>query len=207
LVKNYGFVKILKEIVIRMCIELGIFEPDFNKILDEIVIIDRDFKITLVNTEFCKNYNVTKEEAVDSYCYKIIPDLNEPCSLDKYNCPLIHSIETKKGSRCLHKRSIKGKTILIEQFTIPIKSKNGEIQSICIIGKKARAYATGDTNNIDSDINLKQKMNELCQDIQNYVELSIYFLKKHRNEGDVEILLREILKITKFGKELLLLLS
>ena len=92
-----------------MCIELGIFEPDFNKILDEIVIIDRDFKITLVNTEFCKNYNVTKEEAVDSFCYKIIPDLNEPCSLDKYNCPLIHSIETKKGSRCLHKRSIKGK--------------------------------------------------------------------------------------------------
>lgn len=186
-----------------MCIELGTFEPNLNKILDEIIIIDRDFKITLVNSEFCKNYNITEEEVIDHYCYKIIPDLNEICSFDKDNCPLVHAVETKKGSRCLHKRSIKGKKILIEQFTIPIKNKNGEIQSICIIGKKAREYVTGDINNIDSSINLKQKLSELIQEIQNYVELGMFFLKQHQNEEDCEILLKEILTITKYGIDLL----
>lgn len=186
-----------------MCIELGIFEPSLNKISDEIVIINRDFKITLANPEFCKNYNITQEEAIGSYCYKIIPDLDELCLFDKDSCPLAHAIETKKGSRCLHKHSIKGKKILIEQFTIPIKNKNGETHSVCLIGKKVREYVTGDINNIDSNINLRQKLSELLQDIQNSTELTLFFLKQHQNKGDLEISLKEILNITKYGIELL----
>lgn len=107
------------------------------------------------------------------------------------------------GSRCLHKRSIEGKKILIEQFTIPIKNKNGEIQSIFILGKKAREYATGDINKLDININLKQKMSEVIHDIQNYLELSIFLLKQQQNEGDLEILFKEVLTIAKFGNELL----
>lgn len=49
-----------------MCIELGIFEPNLDKISDEIVIIDKDFKIILANPEFCKNNNITQEEAIGS---------------------------------------------------------------------------------------------------------------------------------------------
>ena len=186
-----------------MTMELDIFEQLIAKISEEIVIIDKDNKITLVNPEFCKNYNITKDEVIGSCCYKIIHDLDEICSFDDNVCPLVHALETKKSNRCLHKHSIKGKKILIEQFTIPIKNKKGEIQSICKIGKKFREYVMEDLNNIDSIVNLKQKMSEFCHDIESYVELSLYFLKKHRSEGDFEILLREILKITKYGSELL----
>lgn len=186
-----------------MCIELGVFEPNLDKISDEIVIIDKDFKITLANPEFCKNNNITHEKAIGSYCYKIIPDVDQVCCFEKDSCPLAYAVETKKGSRCLHKRSFEGKKILIEQFTIPIKNKNGEIQSIFIIGKKARDYATGDINNTDSNITLKQKMSEVINDIQNYLELSVFLLKQQQNEGDLEILFKEILTITKYGKALL----
>ena len=186
-----------------MAIELRIFEQFITKISEEIVIIDKDYKITLVNPEFCKNYNITKEKALGSCCYKIIYDLDENCSFDDNICPLVHALETKKGNRCLHKHSIKGKKILIEQFTTPFIIKNGEIQSVCKIGKKYREYVMEDLNNTVSIITLKQKMSEFCHDIQSYVELCIYFLKQHRNEGDFEILLREILKITKYGNELL----
>ena len=186
-----------------MCIELGIFEPNLDKISDEIVIIDKDFKIILANPEFCKNNNITQEEAIGSYCYKIIPDVDQVCCFEKDTCPLAYAIETKMGSRCLHKRSIEGKKILIEQFTIPIKNKNGEIQSIFILGKKAREYATGDINKLDININLKQKMSEVIHDIQNYLELSIFLLKQQQNEGDLEILFKEVLTIAKFGNELL----
>ena len=188
-------------------IKLGMFEPIFNKISEEIVIIDRDNKITLVNSEFCKNYNTTKGEAIGGYCYKIIHGLDEPCSSESNICPLVQILKSKKSNRSLHKHSIKGKKALVEQFTTPIIFKNGEIQSVCKISKKLREYETGDINILDSNIKIKQKMSEFCQDIQIYAELSMYFLKQHRNEGDIEILLREILKITKFGNELLSLLD
>ena len=165
--------------------------------------IDKNFKITHANSEFCKYYNLSKEEVIGSYCYNVIHKLDEPCSFQDNVCPLEHVIKTKKSYRSLHKHSIKGKKILIEQFTTPFIIKNGEIQSICKIGKKFREYATGGLNNIDSNINLKQKMSELCHDLQNYVELSIFFLKQHRNEEEFEILLKEMLQITKYGNELL----
>ena len=186
-----------------MSIDLGAIEPIFNKISDEIVIIDKDNKITLANPEFCKNYNITKEEAVGSCCYKIIHDLDEPCSFDDSICPLSHVLESNKSNRSLHKHSIKGKKILIEQFTSPIVNKNGEIQGICKIGKKIRGYVTGDINNIDSNINLKQKMSELIHDIQNFTDLSLFFLERHQNEEDLKILWKEISNRAKYGIDLL----
>ena len=188
-------------------IKLEMFESIFNKISEEIVIIDTDYQIILVNSEFCKNYNITKRKAIGACCHKVIHDLDERCSFDNYICPLVHVLETKKSYRCLHEHSIKGKEILIEQYTTPFKIERGEIQSVCKISKKFRKYTTGDISIIDSNIKIKQKMSELCQDIQIFAELSMYLLKQHRNEGDVEILLREILKITKFGRELLSLVN
>jgi len=186
-----------------MNIEVERFEAIINRISDEIVIIDKDFKITSVNPEFCNNYDIKKVNALDSCCHKTIHDLDDPCSFENNTCPLIHVIETKMSYKCLHKHFIMGKEILIEQFTTPFDIQNGEIQSVCKIGKKFREYAIKDINNLDDNISLKQKMSEFCQDIQNYVELIMYFLKQNQKEGDVEILLREILEITKFGKELL----
>lgn len=186
-----------------MNIELERFEAIINRISDEIVIIDKDFKITSVNPEFCNNYDIKKVNVLDSYCHKTIHDLDDQCTFDNNTCPLIHVKETKMSYKCLHKHFIMGKEILIEQFTTPFDIQNGEIQSVCKIGKKFREYAIKDINILDDNISLKQKMSEFCQDIQNYVELIMYFLKQNRNEGDIEILLREILEITKFGKELL----
>ena len=186
-----------------MTIKIGIFEPIFNKISEEIVIIDKDNKIILVNSEFCKNYNITKEKAIGSCCYKIIHGLDEPCSFKNTICPLVHVLETKKSNSCLHKHSIKGKKTLIEQFTTPIIFKNGEIQCICKISKKVREYVTGDINNLESNINLKQKMSEIIKDIHIFTELGLFFLKQHQNERELEIVLKKILTQTKFGIEVL----
>ena len=181
-----------------MTIELGILEPIFNKISEEIIIIDKDNKITLVNSEFCKNYNISKEEAIGECCYKIIHDLDEPCSFENNICPLVHVFETKKSNRCLHNHSIKGKKEQIEQFAAPIVFKNGEIQSICKISKNIREYGMGDINNLDSNINLKQKLSKLIQGIQNFTEVSLFFLERHQKEEDLKIMLKEILNQTKY---------
>ncbi len=210
MIKTYVLLKMLQNDIEperTVTIKLEIFETIFDKISEEIVIIDTDYQIILVNSEFCKNYNTTKGEAIGGYCYKIIHGLDEPCSFESNICPLVQILKTKKSNRSLHKHSIKGKKALMEQFTTPIIFKNGEIQSVCKISKKLREYETGDINILDSNVKFKQKMSEFCNDIQSYAELSIYFLKKHRNEGDIEILLREILKITKYGKELLSLIN
>jgi len=200
-----------------LTIDLKIFEPIFNKINEEIVFIDRNFKITHANSEFCKCHNISKEKVIGSYCYNVVHKLDEPCSFKDNVCPLEFVIKTRKSFRGLHKHSSGGKITLKDQFATPYKTKNGEILSVCILNKSTRTlykdgkskdtiekgYGFEDLPQFDNEVLVKQQMKELIQDIQSITELCLFFMKKPLNEEDLKALLKEIYLQTQFGLELL----
>jgi transcriptional regulator with PAS, ATPase and Fis domain len=184
---------------------------------EEIVFIDRDFKISHANSEFCKYHNLSKEEVIGSYCYNVIHKLDEPCSLQDNVCPLKHVIKTKKSYRSLHKHSRRGKIILKDQFSTPYQTKNGEILSICILSKNTgtfhdnrksketleKGHGFEDLPQLDKEVLVKQQIKELIQDIQIVTELCLFFLKKPLNKDDLVALWKEVYLQTQFGLDLL----
>ena len=184
---------------------------------EEIVFIDRDFKISHANSEFCKYHNLSKEEVIGSYCYNVIHKLDEPCSLQDNVCPLEHVIKTKKSYRSLHKHSRRGKITLKDQFSTPYQTKNGEILSICILSKNTgtfhdnrksketleKGHGFEDLPQLDKEVLVKQQIKELIQDIQIVTELCLFFLKKPLNKDDLVALWKEVYLQTQFGLDLL----
>ena len=180
--------------------------------------IDKNFKITHANSEFCKYHNISKEEVIGSYCYKSTHKLDKPCSSEDNVCPLEFVIKTGKSFRGLHKHSSGGKITLKEQFATPYKTKNDEVLSVCILNKSTRTlyrdrkskdtiekgYGFEDLPQLDNEVLAKQHIKELIQDIQSTIELCLYFMKKKPlNEEDLKALLKEIYIQTKYGLELL----
>ena len=200
-----------------MTVDLKTFEPFFNKLNEEIVFIDRNFKITHANSEFCKYYNLSNEKVIGTYCYKLIHKLDEPCSFQDNVCPLVHVLKTEKSYRSLHKHIDGGKSILKDQFSTPYKNKNGEILGILILSKKTGTFSKDrkrkeanevisdfeDLHHLDKEIIIKQQLKEVFQDIQNVTELCLFFLKKPLNKEDLIALWKEVYIQTKFGIDLL----
>jgi len=200
-----------------LTVDLKTFEPIFNKLTEEIVFIDRNFKITHANSEFCKYYNLSKEEVIDKYCYKIIHKLDKPCSFQDNVCPLVHILKTKESYRSLLKHSIRGKTVLKDQFSTPYKNKDGEILGILILIKSTETFSEDSKRkeakeivsdldglpNLDKQFLIKQQLKEVFQDIQNVTELCLFFLKKPLNKEDLIALWKEVYIQTKFGIDLI----
>jgi len=201
-----------------LTVELTIFEPFFNKLSEEIVFIDRNFKITHANSEFCKYYNLPKEKVIGKYCYNIIHKVDTPCSFQDNVCPLVHVLKTKNTYRSLHKHINGGKHILKDQFSTPYKTKNGEILGILMLTKNTEIFFEAkeskeavekgsefeDLPQIDKDFLDKQQVKELLKDIQNTTELCLFFLKKKTlNLEDIVSLWKEVYNQTQFGVDLL----
>jgi len=201
-----------------LTVELTIFEPLFNKLTEEIVFIDKDFKITHANSEFCKYYNLPKEKVIGKYCYTIIHKVDKPCSFQNNVCPLVHILKTKNSYRSLHKHLTGGKPIFKDQFSTPYKTENGEILGILMLTKNTGTFFKDkkskdtlekvsdfeDLPQIDKEILDKQQIKELLQDIQNTTELCLFFLKKKTlNMEDIVTLWKEVYNQTQFGLDLL----
>lgn len=193
--------------------ELGIIEPIFDTISDEIVVIDRDFKITLVNSEFCKRYNISRRDVIDSDCYRILHHSEEPCVFPNNICPLRYVIKSKKAYSCSHKCFIDGNTYLCEPFTYPFEIRDGEVLSVCKINKRTgaisrRRESKGELKKgfhskniplLDRKVLIIQKVKELIQDIQIITDLCLFLLKKPLNKEEIRVLLMDIYTKTQYG--------
>ncbi len=50
-----------------------------DSIFDEIMILDKEYRIIDVNKTFCTKYNVSKEDALGKKCYKLTHGYNSIC--------------------------------------------------------------------------------------------------------------------------------
>ncbi|MFQ5870165.1 MAG: PAS domain-containing sensor histidine kinase, partial [Candidatus Zixiibacteriota bacterium] len=69
-------------------------ENMINSIDDEIMVVDRDFKVVTVNNTFLSSTNQTKEEVIGQPCYVVSRNLSGPCADELRDCPVQKAFET-----------------------------------------------------------------------------------------------------------------
>jgi len=97
-------------------IEVELPEKDISKLLetkiflqaiidgikDQIMVVDRDYRIKEVNELLVKRLGKPKHEIVGGYCYRVLHNLDRPCYIPNHPCPVQDTLKTGETSEVLH---------------------------------------------------------------------------------------------------------
>lgn len=71
-------------------------------IQEEVMIINRDYRIADINRHLLKKLGLRREEAIGHHCYEITHHRDTPCSGENHPCPLVQTLETGQPSQTTH---------------------------------------------------------------------------------------------------------
>jgi PAS domain S-box-containing protein len=71
-------------------------------IKDQIMVVDRDYRINDVNKWLIKRLGKSKHEIVGKYCYRVLHNLDGPCNLPNHPCPVQETLKTGEPCEVLH---------------------------------------------------------------------------------------------------------
>jgi signal transduction histidine kinase len=71
-------------------------------IKDQIMVVDRDYRIKEANELLVKRLGKPKHEIVGGYCYRVLHNLDRPCDIPNHPCPVQDTLKTGKTSEVLH---------------------------------------------------------------------------------------------------------
>ncbi|MGQ9569685.1 MAG: two-component system sensor histidine kinase NtrB, partial [Thermodesulfovibrionales bacterium] len=69
---------------------------------DQIMVVDRDYRIKEVNDMFIKRLKRSKHKIIDEFCYSVLHNLDRPCNIPNHPCPIQETLKTGKTSEALH---------------------------------------------------------------------------------------------------------
>ncbi len=73
-----------------------------NSLEDELIVIDRDYRIVQANEAVLIKYGKRREEVIGKYCYEIARGLTEVCRPPHHECPIKAVWATGKPARIAH---------------------------------------------------------------------------------------------------------
>ena len=126
-----------KEVVERNRVEKELRESKhyyrslFNHIHEDILIIDRDYRITDVNKTFLVTTGHVREKVIGRHCYEISHGSNKPCKNTGEECPLQEVFTTGKPYTSCHQHThIKGWKVWVDTLMSPLKDEKGEVTHV-----------------------------------------------------------------------------
>ena len=69
---------------------------------DELIVIDRDLRVTQVNAAVLKRHESTRSKVIGQHCYEVSHGVTEPCQPPACECPVTRVWETGKPVRVSH---------------------------------------------------------------------------------------------------------
>jgi two-component system NtrC family sensor kinase len=104
---------------------LRFLESIFDGIEDQIMVVDKDYRIEEVNESLIKRIGKTKHEIIGEHCYKLLHNLDGPCKLPNHACPVQETLKTGKISEVLHTHSDRRETSYYRVIAYPIFDDQG----------------------------------------------------------------------------------
>lgn len=105
-----------------------------DAIPDGVRIIDRDYRMILVNRAFREQTGCPDEEWLAQPCYRAAHGLEEPCPAELITCPL-ETVQKEGRSLKLihHHRTCRGETLDVEIFAAPMRvTREGQEQTFLV---------------------------------------------------------------------------
>lgn len=107
------------------------FRSMVNGLQDQVMVIDRDYRIDDVNCAFLQRLGHTREEVIGRRCHEVVYQRSEPCDGVEFTCPLEHAWESREpvGSFHIH-RDQAGKQTHFRVSALPVCDAQGQVAKI-----------------------------------------------------------------------------
>ena len=98
---------------------------------EDILVIDRDYRITDVNNTLLVTAGLKYEEVIGRHCYEISHGYNEPCERKGEDCMLRQVFETGKPGNCRHQHiQADGSKVWVDILLSPLRDENGNVTHV-----------------------------------------------------------------------------
>ena len=102
-----------------------------NNVYLDIMVVNRDYRITDVNKNFLTTSGRTRDEIIGRHCYEISHGSNKPCKNTGEKCPLQEVFTTGKPYTSCHQHThIKGWKVWVDTLMSPLKDEKGEVTHV-----------------------------------------------------------------------------
>jgi two-component system NtrC family sensor kinase len=88
--------------IVKLLETMRFLHAIIDGIKDQILVVDRYYRIKEVNELLVKRLGKPKHEIVGGYCYRVLHNLDRPCDIPNHPCPVQDTLKTGKTSEVLH---------------------------------------------------------------------------------------------------------
>src|SRR4030043_906177 len=99
-------------------------------IKDQILVVDRDYRIREVNELLIKRVGKPKHKLIGEYCYQLLHNLNRPCYIPNHPCPVQETLKTGKISEVLHTHFNRREVSYYRVISYPIFDDQGVVTHV-----------------------------------------------------------------------------
>jgi PAS domain S-box-containing protein len=98
---------------------------------EDIMIIDRDYRITDVTKAFLVTTGHKREEVIGRHCYEVSHGYDEPCENRGEQCLLLQVFETGRPSSCRHRHvHADGSKVWVDLLLSPARDDKGKVTHV-----------------------------------------------------------------------------
>ncbi|MDO9566024.1 MAG: ATP-binding protein [Candidatus Desulfaltia sp.] len=99
-------------------------EAIINGIKDQIMVVDRDYRIEEVNKAFLNRVGKQKKEVIGRHCYQVLHDESKPCKISNHFCPVQEAFNSGKSGEAFHPRYDGRKVSYFRIIAYPMLDEN-----------------------------------------------------------------------------------
>jgi two-component system NtrC family sensor kinase len=88
--------------IVRLLETVRFLQAIIDGIKDQIMVVDRDYRIREVNELLTKRVGNSKHKLIGELCYQVLHNLDRPCYIPNHPCPVQETLKTGKTSEVLH---------------------------------------------------------------------------------------------------------
>src|SRR4030042_5915813 len=97
---------------------------------DQIMVVDKDYRIKEINESLVKRLGNPKHEIVGEHCYRVLHDLDKPCDVPNHPCPVQETLKTGEHCEVLHTH-LKGREASYYRVTAyPVLDDQGAVTHV-----------------------------------------------------------------------------
>ena len=102
-----------------------------NSIEDEILVVDRQYRVVMANNAVVAGRNISREEAIGMPCQQLFSHVGTGRKCPDDYCPAAETLATGKLSKVLHSHHDgNGKTKYVEIYSSPFLNEDGEVTQV-----------------------------------------------------------------------------
>jgi len=107
------------------------FRSLLNQLREDVLVIDRDYRITDVNRMFLVTAGYTRDEVVGCRCHAVSHGYDEPCDMCGEECMLSKVFDTGEPSNCVHQHLRKdGSRAWVDILFSPLTDHEGRVTHV-----------------------------------------------------------------------------